>query len=55
MDPKLREKTKAVFRAVLKKCEDLRKADDSDNGLGSAEDAHQTTRRFDVPKHKGNG
>ena len=51
MDPKVREKSKAVFRTILKICEEQRKADTSDEEISSTEKLGHTTRRFNLPKH----
>ncbi len=51
MDQKIREKSKAVFRTILKNCEDLRKAEVSENELGKSENSGHASRRFNLPQH----
>ena len=51
MDQKIREKSKAVFRTVLKNCEHQRQVEVSENEPSNPEDSHHTTRQFNLPKH----
>lgn len=54
MDPKLREKTKAVFHTILKNCDAQRK-NDSFEAEPVNSNSRNSTRRFDPTKRPRHG
>ena len=50
MDPKLREKTKAVFHTILKNCEAQKKAESTEDEYSDS-NTRNYSRRLNLPKH----